>query len=102
MAATADLSGLRLVEMHATEPTATRAARAAAITGLLDTNKKNRKLGFGLGLVRENDKWLISDLHLLPNANGLYNFITRFRELEPNAKEVPVGSDDQPRPVPRG
>jgi hypothetical protein len=101
MGGTADLSKLKLVEMHATEPTATREARAAGITDLLDTEKKNRKLGFGFGLVRQKDKWLIRDIDVLPNANAQYNFITRFREVEPNAKEVPAGPEDQPRPVPR-
>jgi hypothetical protein len=101
LAGTADLSKLMLDQMFATQPTSTREARAGGVTGLVETQQKNRKLGFGFGLVRQKDKWLIRDIDVLPNANAVHNFIVRFQEVEPGAKEVPPGPEDQPRPVPR-
>lgn len=101
LAATADLSKLKLDKMFATQPTSTREARAGGVTGLVESKQKSRKLGIGFGLVRQNDKWLIRDIDLLPNANAVHNFIVRFQEVEPSAKEIPPGPEDQPRPVPR-
>jgi hypothetical protein len=98
-----DLGKLKLDQMFASEPRSDREARAAGVTNLLDTDVKNRKVGFGFGLVREKDQWLIRDIDALPHLNAVTNFITRFREVEPTAVEVPAfpneGNNDPPKPA---
>jgi hypothetical protein len=103
MAGKVDLSKLKVDRVLANEkPAKGRDARAAAVTGFVDAGE-GRKLAMGFGLIRENDRWLLRDIDMLPTEDALKEFLDGFKEHEPEAKAIPApdGEKDKAEDAPK-
>ena len=95
LAGSVDLSKLKVEQVLANEqPPKGRNARAAAVTGFVAA-KDGRKLAMGYGLIRQDDRWLVRDIDMLPDEAKLKEFLDGFKEHEPEAKPIPAPPDKE-------